>query len=136
MQRLRTTVLGFAFSACATSGNESLIGNDIDAVRARLGPPLQATAGGGAWSLGYHDRRGNEVPDAVLVVDDVVVRVAPDLVPNADVAGPERLLGARIEKVLEALGPARGMTVGTAGQTLDFGDLTLVVHEGRVVACR
>lgn len=130
MNRLALTVL--ALPACATS--HDLLGDDLDAVRARLGPPLCATAGGGVWQLGYLDTHGREVPDAVIVVDDVVVRVAPDLVPAAT-GGPDtdNLTGARIETVLARLGPARSCTFGTDGTTLQFGDRTLQVIDGRVL---
>ena len=122
-----------AFTGCATSPSDaSLIGTDLDAVRARLGPPIDCTYGGGTWTMAYRDDKGWTLEAAVTAIDDVVVSMAANLQPNG-VNETNRWSGARIEEVIGALGEGHVESVSSVGASVRFGDLRLFVVDGRVL---
>jgi hypothetical protein len=84
------------------------------------------------WQLAYRDASGAEVADAVVLVDEVVVRVAPGLVPNT----ADDLTGARVESALARFGPADEVVMGVGGATVRFGERTFLVTDGRIVGSR
>jgi hypothetical protein len=118
-------------AACTSS--PGLVGNDLDAVIQQYGPPVHAGAGPGSMQFAYHTRSGELLQDAVLAVDGVVVRCAADLVPNRPTAALDQWVGARIESVVAALGPARAITPGTASVAVEFASGTAMVVDGRVL---
>jgi len=122
----------FLYGAACTSPT-GLVGNDLDAVIQQFGPPVRAAAGSGSMQFAYRTSSGDLLPDAVLAVDGVVVRCAADLVPNRPTAALDHWVGARIESVVAALGPARTITQGTSSVAVEFASGTAMVVDGRVL---
>ncbi len=127
---LAVAVLG---GCAAVATDRSLVGDDIDALRAVLGPPLGGSFGFGCWRFDYRNRSGDIVAGAVQVVDDVVVTVAPDLVPTPPMDGPERWCGARIEQLVAALGEGRIVGMSASACRVAFGSQEFAVADGRVL---
>lgn len=136
-------VFALCLTACAATpaqetAQDRLLGQDFDQVLLELGPPLQATSLRGAWTLSYADASGQAIPDAILIVDDIVVKAAPGLVPTAPQRAIDRLIGARIEAALPILGPATGLSAAAAGAShvVSFGNHLVDVCDGRIAHIR
>jgi hypothetical protein len=128
------TFTGCATNSTATTPIEppSLLGDDIDAVRERLGPPIHCTYGGGAWTLAYKNAFGDIVSDAVHVVDDVVIGITPGLLPNNG-GGEQRWNGARVEELVQRFGPGKVIAHGQGAVEIGFGRRSYLVADGRVI---
>ena len=120
-------------SGTTTVAQGSLLGADFDAVRARYGTPMACAAGGGVLQFSY-PVNGVPTPDAVLVVDDVVVGIRDGIGATPPATGIAGLLGAGIEQVLAQLGSARAVDVGATHSRFAFAGGEILLYEGRVVA--
>lgn len=121
-------------TACAiNSATRSLLGADFDAVRARYGTPLGCMAGGGVLQFAY-PIRGVSTPDAVLVVDGVVVGMRDGIEPTPPAHGAAALLGASIDVAVAHLGSARAVRSISAQSCFAFDGCEVSFYEGRVAA--
>lgn len=111
--------------------SDSLVGADMGAVTARLGPPLACEVVADEVHLGYRGADGKELPDGVVLVDGVVVRA------RAALRSPPALhgfwIGQPVERLLQSFGAPAAITTGVVLQELTFAAFRVCVHEGRVV---
>ena len=114
---------------------DSLLGADFDEVRARFGPPIGCTSGGGVLTFAYPGPRG-VIPDAVVVVDGIVVRVANGIRRAPASAGPQSLVGAHAEAAFARFGPVLHAVASRAGRELEFAGAVVTVRDDCVVAVR
>jgi hypothetical protein len=110
----------------------SLVGADVGMVGARLGPPLRCESVGDEVHLGYGGSDGDLIPDAIVLVDGVVVR------ERAVRRSPPALHGYWIGQPIERLLATFGLPLRSAGrgvlQRLTFPAVHVFVHEGRVAS--
>lgn len=111
----------------------SLLGADFAAVRLRYGPPLGCVVGNGLLRFAYPGARG-VLLGGVVVVDGVVVWIAPDIRPAPAVAGTRRYLGAHLDEVLREVGPLRHRRCVDGGTELTFATVVLTLCDDCVVA--
>ncbi len=131
-----TLLLVSTMTACTThSASSSLLGADFDAVRARYGTPLACSAGGGVLQFAY-PVRGVPMPDAVMVVDGVVVGLRDGIEATPPVHGVQALLGASVDVAVAQLGSARAVTSGSLHHRFTFDGCELMFYEGRVTGVR
>ena len=109
----------------------SLRGGDLTTVRAWLGAPRLVEFDDDELLLGYADRGGQVVSDAIVVQDGIVVSVAPGL--HGVPFGGDPWFAAPIERLVTQLGPLQAMLPLPAGHELRFVGRRVYVHEGRVV---
>ncbi len=114
---------------------DSLLGADFDEVRARFGAPVGCTSGGGVLTFAYPGPRG-VIPDAVVVVDGIVVRVARGIQRAAAPAGLPSLVGAHPEAAFARFGPVLRAVASRAGREFAFATAVVTVREDCVVAVR
>lgn len=110
----------------------SLVGADVGAVGARLGPPLSCAAVGEEVHLGYGGLDRDLVADAVVLVDGVVLRTRPCRRSPPSLHG--YWIGQPIECLLANFGAPVAVVTGMALQELTLPAFQVCVHEGRVVA--
>lgn len=122
-------------STCAAVRRRSLLGADLDAVRAALGSPLGCRIGRGVLQFAYAGPRG-VLPDAVVVVDGVVVRMHADLRCSPPASSPFDLLGAEVEAACGACGPWLRTEVRGTCRVITFAGAIVIACEGRIVGVR
>ncbi|MFY9342777.1 MAG: hypothetical protein WAT39_09825 [Planctomycetota bacterium] len=110
----------------------TLVGADIGAVGASLGPPLRCAAVGEEVHLGYRAVDGSLITDGIVLIDGVVVRTRPTLRSPPSLHG--YWVGQPIERLVATFGTPQAMTNEGTLQRLQFAGFDVGVHEGRVVA--
>ena len=114
---------------------DSLLAADFDEVRARFGAPVGCTTGGGVLTFAYPGPQG-VIPDAVVVVDGIVVRVARGIRCAPASAGLPSLVGAHAEAAVARFGPLLRVVANRAGSELEFATAVVTVRDDCVVAVR
>lgn len=111
---------------------EDLMGADVAAVCARLGPPLGCRHVDGVLRLTYADRDGEALDGAVQLADGVVVRVAADACRSGAVGRGARLAGGPVEDLPARFGaPRRAAWLGDS-VCYEFDGAVVVAHGGVV----
>jgi len=126
-------------AACATTtatSVEQLVGRDVQALRARLGPPLTLTAGPGVLKLGYFDQTGEVDEDAVIVLGGKVAKVGEGLISNPSNGLDVELRLAPIDEAIEQLGPVQSVSVGSTSTHVHFDGWDATVVDGLVLGLR
>lgn len=113
---------------------ESLLGADVGAVCSHCGPPLALSIVGDELRLAYAGGDGQRIEDAVVVVDGVVVRIAPTLRALRTPTAPETWVGRRLEEVMAGFGTPLRLAKTSVGVELTFPSCVVTVHDGYVVA--
>jgi hypothetical protein len=112
---------------------ESLLGADVGTVCSRCGPPLALAIVGDELRLAYAGGDGKRIDDAVVVVDGVVVRIAPALRALHAKSSPDTMVGRRLEEVMAGHGTPLRLAKTTIGFELTFPTCVVTVHDGYVV---
>lgn len=120
--------------SAASATTEDLLGATLEVVRIELGPPVGILAANDTLSLDYKDEAGEVVRGAILVADGVVVRSAPDLVPNTASGLEGSLLLASPSELIHTLGPATKITQGASASTIHFKELIVDIVGGVAVS--
>jgi len=110
---------------------DSLVGADVAAVVARLGSPLRCRIAGDELHLAFVGPGGDEIADAIVLVDGVVVQERDARRSPPSLHG--YWLGQPIERVLSCFGPLVAVRGHPVLQELQFANWRIAVHEGRVV---
>jgi hypothetical protein len=111
--------------------HDSLLGADIATVGAACGAPLQCKNVGDEVHLAYLGVDGAFVPDAIVLMDGVVVRERGLQRSPPSIHG--YWIGQPIERVLPCFGPRVEVVHHPAMQEMTFASWRVCVHEGRVV---
>lgn len=109
----------------------SLLGADVAAVVAELGPPLACRADGAELHLAFAGEDGEILPDAVVLSDGVVVGHRPARRSPPSLHG--YWLGQPIERVLSVFLPLLEVRRHGVLQELQFAQWRVAVYDGRVV---
>lgn len=112
---------------------ELLLGADVGAVCSQCGPPLGLAIVGDELRLAYAGSDGHRIDDAVVVVDGVVVRVAPTVRALTAPNTPETMVGRRLEEVMAGFGTPLRLAKTSVGVELTFPNCVVTVHDGYVV---
>jgi len=111
---------------------QTLLGSDFAAVRARYGAPLGCSHGEGVLRLTFLGPDGNAVDGAIELADGVVVTEVDGLQPTPRGSG-DRCVGESIECILPRLGAPDRVVSSEDCTRLEFADCIVTVYGGVIV---
>jgi hypothetical protein len=118
------------------AGSGCLIGRSHDEVLDALGVPESISHGNEHSAWGYCDDEGRLHEDAILFHGDCVVKIHSDMDRFADprpIPTSEPYLGQRVEDMVALLGAHESHSTGVFDLAIDYADMKIFLHGGRVV---